>query len=119
MIDRGNATLASKQIPEFTSREEEAAFWESHDFTEFWDDLEPGQLRVSPEFRQRVLDRISSESTPFDGQPRLLSITIDSADQAMIEACARERGLHPATLVQAWIDDRIEQEERERASPTS
>jgi hypothetical protein len=27
-------------IPEFTSREEEAAFWETHVFTDYWDAFE-------------------------------------------------------------------------------
>lgn len=34
----------SDPIPEFATREEEAEFWDSHDFTGYWRDLEPANL---------------------------------------------------------------------------
>ena len=35
-------------IPQFATREEEAEFWDTHDFTDYWDDLEPVNVAVSP-----------------------------------------------------------------------
>jgi hypothetical protein len=35
---------ASSRIPEFASREEEADFWDTHDFTDFLDDTEPVKI---------------------------------------------------------------------------
>ena len=32
-------------IPEFASREEEAEFWDIHDFTDYLDELEPVKIR--------------------------------------------------------------------------
>lgn len=103
------------RIPEFTSREEEAAFWDTHQFTEFWDDLEPGRLDVSPQFRDRVLARVAAQRPVNGGRPKPLSVDLDLDDRAAIEQRARERGLHPTTLVQSWIEERLERDERRYA----
>lgn len=34
-------------IPEFATREEETAFWDAHDFTDFLDETRPVTLRVA------------------------------------------------------------------------
>ncbi len=36
------------RIPEFQSLEEEAEFWDTHDFTDYLDELRPVQVRFSP-----------------------------------------------------------------------
>ncbi|CAN5567557.1 hypothetical protein BH09CHL1_BH09CHL1_30250 [soil metagenome] len=35
---------AISKIPEFASKEEEAEFWDAHDFTEFTDETEPVEI---------------------------------------------------------------------------
>ena len=37
----------SGPIPEFATREEEAEFWDTHDFTDYWDELEPANVTAS------------------------------------------------------------------------
>lgn len=34
-------------IPQFTSREEEADFWDTHDMSNYWSELEPVELKVA------------------------------------------------------------------------
>jgi hypothetical protein len=34
------------RIPEFKSREEEAAFWDTHDFTDYLDEMKPVKVNV-------------------------------------------------------------------------
>ena len=42
MNERNEALEQHKsRIPEFASREEEAEFWDTHDFTDYLDELEP------------------------------------------------------------------------------
>ncbi len=35
------------RIPEFTSVEEEAAFWESHDLADYWEGFKPARVRFA------------------------------------------------------------------------
>ena len=35
------------QIPQFPNREAEAAFWDSHDFADYWDALQPVSVSAS------------------------------------------------------------------------
>jgi hypothetical protein len=44
-------------IPDFAGIEEEAAFWDTHDFTDYLDETWPVNVRVSEEFRARVLGK--------------------------------------------------------------
>ena len=34
-------------IPQFASREEEADFWDTHDMSDYWSELEPVKLKVA------------------------------------------------------------------------
>ena len=35
------------RVPQFADREAEAAFWDSHDFADYWDELQPVSVTVS------------------------------------------------------------------------
>ncbi len=35
------------RIPEFATREEEAAFWDSHDISDYWDELQPVEVHFA------------------------------------------------------------------------
>ncbi|HZU04681.1 MAG TPA: CopG family antitoxin [Chloroflexota bacterium] len=78
-----------RKIPEFTSIEEEAAFWDTHDTTDFEDQFTPIKVR----FAKRL-----SEG---------LTIRLDPETLAELRARARERGLGPTTLVRMWILERL------------
>lgn len=45
------------RIPEFKSIEEEAEFWDTHDITDFLDELEPAEFELSPELRRKLEER--------------------------------------------------------------
>ncbi len=44
--DHDQPTPVASRIPDFATREEEAAFWDTHEFTEVLDETRPGTLRV-------------------------------------------------------------------------
>lgn len=46
-VDLGYSTPAHGRIPSFRDVEEEAAFWDTHSFTEFSEELTPVEARVS------------------------------------------------------------------------
>lgn len=47
--------LPKEPIPDFTSIEEEAAFWDTHDFTDYLDEFKPVNIRVSQHLRAKTL----------------------------------------------------------------
>lgn len=84
------------RIPDFKSREEEAEFWDTHDVTEFWDELEPSKLEVSREFRDRIAARAAANPVP--DWP--VHVHVDLADRPLVEELAHRIGLTPTTVIQ-------------------
>src|SRR4051812_22501338 len=70
MPDRRNAI----SIPEFRSREEEAEFWDTHDVTDYLDELQPMRVQVVPQISSlessssTVRRRLEEEHRPMDQQ---------------------------------------------------
>jgi len=87
---------AVSRIPDFRSREEEAAFWDTHDFTEFLDETRPVKLRVGKQLSEG------------------LTVRLDRRDRDELERRASEQGIGPSTLVRMWIKERL----RGRQTPT-
>ena len=48
LVDLGYPTEAHGRIPAFNSVEEEAEFWDTHAFTDYLDESQPVEPRVSP-----------------------------------------------------------------------
>ena len=82
---------ATSRIPDFKSREEEAAFWDTHEFTEFLDETRPVKLRVTKNLSEG------------------LTVRLDRRDREELERRAAEHGIGPSTLVRMWIKDRLRQ----------
>ena len=62
-VDLGYPTPASGGIPAFNSIEEEAAFWDSHDITEFLAESTPVHLTVGRELAGRVTQLTEDEDS--------------------------------------------------------
>ena len=73
------------RIPKFASREEEAEFWDTHDITDFWDELKPVKVRFSDRIDHGVVVVFKSET--FD---KLFEM-------------ANERGVFPDVLIHDWV----------------
>ncbi len=91
-VDLGYPTGAHGRIPSFANIEEEAEFWDTHDFTDFLDESEPVQIEVSPELAER------------------LTLRLEQRDRQQLIALAREKGIGPSTLARMWIRERLRQE---------
>lgn len=58
-LESGQRELpVSNTIPYFQSREEEAAFWNTHAFTEFLDEIKPVKPRVRKSLSEDLTDRL-------------------------------------------------------------
>lgn len=82
------------RIPEFASREEEAKFWDTHDITDYWDELKPVRVRFAKHLSEGI------------------TIRLDPKTLAELRFCAREKGIDPTTLARMWILERLQEKER-------
>lgn len=95
-VDLGYPTEAHGRIPAFHSIEEEAAFWDTHDFTDFMEESTPVRVTVSDEFARRLTLRLSRDA------------------RAALVRHAKASGIAPATLAETWLEDRLRQEQHQR-----
>ena len=79
--------MSTESIPEFATREEEAAFWDTHDFADYWDQLRPAEVHFGDDL----------------GSP--IVITLDDLIQRKVAKAARDHGTEPDALLLQWIMD--------------
>jgi cytochrome c peroxidase len=93
---RGNS---ADRAPDFRSREEEAAFWDTHSVAEYAGALQPVDEPLEVAARARK---------------RLLSVRLDPADMTTLREAAARYGLGAGTLARVWLLERLR---GERQSP--
>lgn len=76
------------KIPQTDSIQELADFWDTHDLTDFEDELE--------EVSESVFDSI-------------VSVQLAPEEFEVIETLAKSRGISPANLIREWVVERIDQ----------
>ena len=91
-IDLGYPTEPHGRIPAFEDIEEEAEFWDTHDFTDYADESTPVEITVNPEARN------------------WLSLRLDSVEREDLAKRARAIGVDSATLASTWLKERLRQE---------
>ncbi len=94
MTEGQNGARPASRIPEFKSIEEEAEWWDTHDITDYLDELRPVQLRVSPTFRSVYR----------------MTLELDLADWQELSQRASAQGSEPAELAAGWVTDRLRHE---------
>jgi predicted amino acid dehydrogenase len=80
------------KLPQFETLDELVEFWETHDFTDYIDEMEEVSLAS-----------LKAETT-------LLQIPLDPEQLAELERLAIRRGLTVNRLARGWIEDRLRQE---------
>jgi len=83
-----------KTIPAFTSEQEEADFWDTHDSADYLDETEPVEL------------------TFVDARPekRSISLRIDAGTVDTLKHIAGRKGMGYQTLIRMWVMERLEKE---------
>ena len=76
--------MKPKRIPQTDSIQELAEFWDTHDLTEFEDELEEVQ---DPVFQPGV------------------TVPLTPRDATTVNAIAKARGISPRALIQEWISE--------------
>ncbi|MCE7939329.1 MAG: hypothetical protein DYG90_12250 [Chloroflexi bacterium CFX6] len=87
-----SAQTRPSRIPEFASREEEAEFWDNHDFSEFEDELKSVKVRFAKRLSQGLAVRFDEE-------------TLEA-----LRTQAKRKGIGPTTLVRMWVIERLRKE---------
>lgn len=82
-------TTKSK-IPEFKTIQEEAEFWDTHDFTDFLDELKPVKVKFSPSLSH------------------ILPVRFDDQTFNNLEVEASRKGLGTGTLIRMWVKERLQ-----------
>jgi hypothetical protein len=100
-----------RPIPQFTTEEEAREFWETHDSTDYWDQMEdvtatpPAQLATGP---GRAGSR--ARKRPAEGRMDLVSLRFPAEMIEAIKEVAAQRHLPYQTLMRSWIGERLEEE---------
>jgi hypothetical protein len=84
------------RIPEFASVQEEAEWWDTHDITDYLDELKPVQVLFAKNLSGQVLSRG-------------ITIRFDDESLAELRRRAQEKGIGPTTLARMWILERLKQ----------
>ena len=84
------------RIPDFQSREEEAEWWDTHDLSDYLDELRPVEVHVSPNL-------LSEQS---------MSVRLPTATLDRLRSKASRKGVGHTTLARMWIMERLEAEDR-------
>ena len=78
------------RIPKFKNYEEEANFWDTHSFTDYWDELEDVDIVVE-------LNKPRKETL-------VLRLQKDLKDK--LKKIADKKGINVSTLARIWLSDR-------------
>lgn len=80
--------MNSRRLPQMDSIQELATFWDTHDITEFEDELE------------EVPDRVFQRDTE-------ITVRLAADDASAVRAMAESHGLAESELIRQWVLDRL------------
>lgn len=79
------------KIPNFKSIEEEARFWDTHNITDYWDEMEEVDLIFVKEPKKEDL----------------ITIRVQSQLKDRLEKVAKRQGLSLSSLARMWIIEKL------------
>jgi predicted DNA binding CopG/RHH family protein len=80
--------MSSRRLPQTDSIQEFAHFWDTHDLTEFEDELE--------EVGERVFERDTK-----------ITVELAADDANAVRALAKSRGVGDSELIREWVLDKL------------
>lgn len=83
-----------KTIPEFKSVEEQADFWDTHSFADYWDDLKPVEVKFAANAFGSDLAEV-------------MAVRLDRKTVSDLRQVATKKGLSPTTLIRMWVKERL------------
>ena len=89
------------KIPKFKSGREEARFWETHDVTDFLNELNPVKNKITFPKPQR----------------RLVSMRLPESEIMGLKQVASRKGIGYLTLIRMWVTEKLLVEIEHRKNP--
>src|ERR1700694_1530509 len=89
----GRKPQNKSRIPNFATREEEAKFWDTHDISDYWDEMKPVRVRFAKQLSEGI------------------TIRLDPQTLSELRSLASERGIGPTTLARMWILEHLRRDE--------
>lgn len=90
-IIKKNKAKIKTWIPDFKTREEEAEFWDTHSFADYWDELKP--VKVSFNLKKKKEDS--------------LMIRLQPDIKNSLDKVAEEFGVSTSTLARMWLIEKL------------
>jgi hypothetical protein len=84
------------KIPKFKTREEEAKFWDTHSFADYWDEFED-------------IDLVVALNKPRD---ETLVLRLQKGLKIRLEKVAKAKGLNVSALARMWLMEKLQQQNR-------
>lgn len=81
--------MSTSRLPQTDSIQELAAFWDTHDLTDFEDELE--------EVGERVFERDTD-----------ITVHLETDDARRVREMARQRGMREWELIREWVLERLQ-----------
>jgi len=79
------------RIPEFSSIEEEAEFWDTHSLADYWEEFKPVKVSFAKNLSEGV------------------NICLDHDTFRKVSALAQEKGIGPTTLIRMWVLEHLKE----------
>ena len=83
---------SKSSISKARSYKEVGEFWDTHDLAEYWENTQPVKFEVD----------IQSEITYYP---------LESSLSAKIRSIAKQRGVLPETLLNLWVQEKLQEQE--------
>jgi hypothetical protein len=91
MHERDGYMSTDRAIPPTNSLEAIAEFWDTHSLADYWDQTEPADFEFDPKARRHHL------------------VAVDPDLMARIRDVARQRGLQTESLINLWLEQRVQE----------
>lgn len=83
------ALQKKSRIPAFKSIQEEAKFWDTHSFADYWDEFKTVKVRFAKNLSEGV------------------TVRFDPVTSNKLRVEAHQKGIGPTTLIRMWILERL------------
>ena len=99
------------RLPDFATEEDARAFWDTHDSSAYWDQMEdvtdapPPSLTVGP-----GREGSSARKRPANQRMELISLRFPTDMIEQVRAIAERRHLPYQTMLRSWVAERIDAE---------
>lgn len=82
-------TEQTSKLPQFQTPQDEAKFWDTHDFTDFMDEMTPVDMKVA----QPLSD--------------VVTVRFDSHTLNSLRTQATKKGIGATSLIRMWVKERL------------